>query len=37
MRKLIALHDETMAALTQLGRDLKDALCKSAGVKKKKS
>ena len=59
MRKLIAFDDETMAALTQLGRDrmatiqdladeafadllkkhdvpidLKDALRKSAGVKK---
>lgn len=62
MRKLIAFDDETMAALTQLGRDrvatiqdladeafadllkkhgvpidLKDALRKSVGVKKKKS
>ena len=62
MRKLIDFDDETMAALTQLGRDrmatiqdladeafadllkkhgvpidLKDALCKSAGVGKKKS
>lgn len=62
MRKLIAFDEETMTALTQLGRDrmatiqdladeaftdllkkhgvpvdLKDALRKSAGVKKKKS
>jgi hypothetical protein len=62
MRKLIAFNDETLAALTQLGRDrmatlqeladeafadllkkhgvpidLKDALRKSAGAKRKKS
>jgi non-homologous end joining protein Ku len=62
MRKLIAFDDETMAALTQLGRDrmatiqdladeafadllkkhgvpidLKDALRKSAGIKRKSS
>jgi hypothetical protein len=62
MRKLIAFDDETLAALTQLGRDrmatlqeladeafadllkkhgvpidLKDALRKSAGAKRKKS
>ncbi|MGN6411396.1 MAG: hypothetical protein ACTHK9_08095 [Nitrobacter sp.] len=62
MRKLIAFDDETMAALTRLGRDrmatiqdladeafadllkkhdvpidLKDALRKSAGVRRKKS
>jgi hypothetical protein len=62
MRKLIAFDDETMAALTQLGRDrmatiqdladeafadllkkhgvpidLKDALQKSAGARRKKS
>ena len=62
MRKLIAFDDETMTALTQLGRDrmatiqdladeafadllkkhgvpvdLKDALRKSAGIRRKKS
>lgn len=62
MRKLIGFDDETMAALTQLGRDrmatiqdladeafadllkkhgvpvdLKEALRRSAGIKKKKS